>query len=83
MSWRCWDGEYVVFNPASGNTHMLDIASGEILVRLMARPTDIARLSARLGAFLEVDNDTDLEAAVSRILGRLEDLGLIEPAARC
>ena len=83
MPWRCWDGEYVVFNPASGQTHILDIASGELLLGLMERPTGRADLCARLGAFLEVDNGADLEAAVSRILGSLEDLGLIEPVAEC
>jgi PqqD family protein of HPr-rel-A system len=83
LPWRCWDGEYVVFNPASGHTHILDIASGEVLLGLMERPTNREDLCARLCAFLEVNNDADLEAAVSQILDSLEDLGLIEPAREC
>lgn len=73
----------MVFNPVSGNTHILDIASGEVLLGLMEGPTNREYLCARLGAFLEVDTDANLEAAVSRILGSLENLGLIEPAAEC
>lgn len=83
LSWRCWDGEYVVFNPASGNTHLLDIASGQVLMTLVAEPTETSRIQEQLAGFLEVDRDDRLVAAVSEILTRLEGLELIEPAKRC
>lgn len=83
LSWRCWDGEYVVFNPASGNTHILDIASGEILMCLLDGRTGTETVSARLAALLEVDNDAEAEAAATRILDSLAELGLIEPAGQC
>jgi len=28
---RYWDGDYVVYNPLNGSTHVLDIVAGEVL----------------------------------------------------
>ncbi|MFQ5774661.1 MAG: HPr-rel-A system PqqD family peptide chaperone [Kiloniellaceae bacterium] len=83
LSYRCWDGEYVVFNPASGNTHLLDIASGEVLMVLLSEPAGNDRIAERLADFLEVGNDESLKTAVREILDELEELGLIEFTAKC
>ena len=83
LSWRCWDGEYVVFNPVTGNTHLLDVASGHVLMSLLAGPTELGRIRDQLAGFLEVEADDRLAAAVSEILSRLEDLDLIEAVEPC
>jgi PqqD family protein of HPr-rel-A system len=79
----CWDGDYVAYNPLSGNTHFLDIVSGEILVALRAGPATAAVLSAHLAAFLEVPNDAQVLDNTQHVLDVLDQLGLVEPAPAC
>ncbi|MFQ5466610.1 MAG: HPr-rel-A system PqqD family peptide chaperone [Kiloniellaceae bacterium] len=83
LSWRQWDGDYVVFNPASGDTHVLDIATGEVLMRLAAGPASIEEIAECLAAFLQVDKDSDLAEAARDMVQKLDELGLIEPAPPC
>lgn len=83
LAWRQWDGDYVVFDPASGNTHLLDIASGEVLMTLLDGPASAERIAARVADLLEVGQDEPLGAAVAGILESLDELGLIEPAEPC
>lgn len=77
--WRCWEGDYVIFSSLSGETHILDIASGEVLRRIIDRPSAIEDIRSEIAAFLEVKNDAELAKAVHNILRRLEGIGLIEP----
>lgn len=78
---RCWDGEYIVFNPLSGKTHFLDTVAGELLMAVAAQPANLSDLRVRLAAFLEVDDNGELAGLVSATLAKLDDLGLIEPSA--
>ncbi len=77
--WRFWEGDYVIYSALSGGTHMLDITSGKVLTRIMDRPSTIYDIRLEIADYLEVANDTELAKAVSNILKRLEDIGLIEP----
>lgn len=76
---RRWDGDYVVFNPASGSTHILDIVSGEVLASLFAGACETKQLRARIAEFLDVPDDESLAANIDRVLDVLEELGLVEP----
>jgi PqqD family protein of HPr-rel-A system len=76
--WRCWGGDYVVFNPLSGHTHFLDIVTGRILILLMAGSCPASVVRSSVSSFLEVADDDRLAATVHDILMRLEDAGLIE-----
>ena len=83
LSWRWWQGNAVVFHPLSGDTQVLDVASAEV-VRFMgqsgAQRVDILH---RLSVFLELDETEELDRAVTQILGKLDDLGIIEPVYEC
>ena len=79
--WHQWDGDYVVFNPDSGNTHLLDIASGEVLVALQAGAASTEHLAARLADLLDLGKDQTMTSAVRHILETLSGLGLVEPAS--
>ncbi len=83
LRYRCWDGEYVVFNPSSGSTHLIGIVAGEVLIGILAGPVSTRVLGERLADFLEVENDAKLRANLDTILGELDQLGLIEPAHEC
>jgi PqqD family protein of HPr-rel-A system len=80
---HCWDGEYVVYNPLSGDTHFLDIVTGEILRAITAGPAAAVELRRFTAQFLEVPDDDRIAAHVSGTLAKLDDLGLIEPAGPC
>jgi len=57
LRWRCWGGDYVVFNPLSGQTHFLDIVTGRILTLLLAGSRSLSEIRARIALFLEVEDD--------------------------
>lgn len=78
LSWRQLDGDYLVFNPSSGNTHVLDVASGEILRLLVGAAASTKAVGSHLAAFLEVAEDDELRDARDRMLLNLEELALIE-----
>jgi PqqD family protein of HPr-rel-A system len=80
---HCWDGDYVVYNPLSGNTHFLDIMSGEVLEAIIAGRTTLRQLCAHMAEFLDVANDARIEESVREILTALDELGLIEPVKGC
>ena len=46
---RCWDGECVLYNDLTGDTHLLDEAALELLELLRAAPMPATLLAAALG----------------------------------
>ena len=80
LRWRCWDGDYVVFNPLSGQTHLLDIFAGQMLRLITSGTPNIGELRSEAASFLEVEQDDRLARTVDELLRRLEAVGLIEPA---
>jgi PqqD family protein of HPr-rel-A system len=80
---RCWQGDFVVYNPLSGDTHIFDIVAGTALEAVAAGPTSSAAVCRRVASLLDVPNDEQVAANVDVILARLDDLGLIEPADVC
>jgi PqqD family protein of HPr-rel-A system len=80
---HCWDGDYVVYNPLSGNTHILDVVSGEVLQSVVAGHGSRSELCRRTAAFLQVPDDARVAEHVQEILDALDELALIEPADRC
>ncbi len=69
----------MVFNPLSGQTHLLDIVTGQILKLIMSGSSSVGELRPGTATFLEVDDDNHLAGTISDILIRLEEAGLIEP----
>lgn len=80
---RSWDGEFVVYNPISGNTHILDLVSGEILTALFPGPCSTAALATHLAGFLDIPDDDGVSLTVARVLDVLDELGLVQPATGC
>ena len=80
LRWRCWAGDYVVFSPLSGHTHVLDILTGQVLTVIISESPSVAELRTQISTFLEVENDERLAKTIDGILSRLDDAGLVEPA---
>ena len=80
---RYWNGDYVVYNPLTGNTHVLDIVAGEVLKVIMAAPATSHDLYQHVADFLEIPNDFRAADNVDAVLAALDELGLIEPVEAC
>jgi PqqD family protein of HPr-rel-A system len=78
LVFREWDGEAVLYNDLSGNTHLLDGGAIEVLQALGPGPADAATLAARLAGRFEADAD-ELSAVIEDMLAGLAGLDLVEP----
>jgi len=77
LVFREWDGEAVLYNDLSGNTHLLDGGAVDVLLALRAQPLDAATLAARLADRFDADADA-LPAAIADMLTGLARLDLVE-----
>jgi PqqD family protein of HPr-rel-A system len=78
LAFREWDGEVVLFNDLSGNTHLLEGAALDVLHALHDQPGDSAALAQRLAPRFDLDDDADLPAIISDLIAALARLDLVE-----
>lgn len=74
---RTWGDETVVYDPVSGNTHLLDAVATAILDRLSASDASATVIAERLRAEFETDSEEDALAAARAALASLRDIGLV------
>lgn len=74
---RCWDGECVLYNDLTGDTHLVDEFALEVLVLLRTAPMPASLLAASLNDVLA---DAPLDEAIDAILADLAALHLVEAA---
>ena len=79
LEWRDWDSTSVVYNTASGNTHMLNAVSSCVLKRLEERPASFDDVVSLLG---DGGDERDADARTEALLTELDELGLIAPVFR-
>lgn len=77
LAFREWDGEAVLYNDLSGNTHLLDGGAVDVLLALRAGPLDADALAAHLADRFDADADA-LPAAIEDMLTDLAKLDLVE-----
>ena len=81
LLWQSWDEEEViVFNRASGQTHLLDAFSAAVLRRIEACPGTISELRRYFASGYELDEDI-LSERLDMVCRRFRQLGLAEPEA--
>lgn len=78
LAFREWDGEVVLFNDLSGNTHLLEGPALDVLHALQAQPGDIAALAQRLAPHFDLDEGADIAAVVGDLIAALARLDLVE-----
>ena len=78
LACREWDGEAVLYNDLSGNTHLLEGAALDLLHALRVQPADAATLAVRLADHFDA-GDNDLVSLIDDMLATLAGLDLIEP----
>ncbi len=77
LRWQTWDDEVIVFNTASGQTHLLDALSAATLREIESRPGGINQLADRLAERFELDG-ADLSQRLTEVCARFDELGLVE-----
>ena len=78
LACREWDGEAVLYNDLSGNTHLLDGAALDLLHALRDQPADATTLATRLADHFDAGDD-DLVSLIDDMVAALAGLDLIEP----
>ena len=79
LRWRRWDDQYVVFHPASGDTHLLNGVTAGMLRRLEQGPADADDLKQMVNPG-SAEEAAELSARIEKLLAWFDDLGLIEIA---
>lgn len=79
LQYRCWEGECVLYNDLSGDTHLLDEFALALLEELHAAPRPVAELAAiyELASDPAADGD-DGAALLATVLDDLAALQLVE-----
>ncbi len=80
---RDWNGEFAVFNPLSGHTHILDFIAGSLLQVLADGPRTELELAQLLAAVLELPADAPLQEPLCRLLNQLDEQGLVATVSPC
>jgi PqqD family protein of HPr-rel-A system len=78
---RTWQGEVVLYNDLSGDTHLLDESALHLLHKLQNGPAAEPELGACVRAEFEADGGEVDDASVAQVLAELEVLALIERVA--
>ena len=79
---QSWDDESVLYDPRSGETHLLSLFAA-VLLNLMFSQTGVAsteELAQRLSVEIELDRDAQFDQALAESLDQFQALGLIEGA---
>jgi PqqD family protein of HPr-rel-A system len=82
LHWRVWDGEYVVFDSHSGDTHLLNQVAAVALQLLGETPASADELARRVAQRLGRELEPESVGRFRELLSQLDDLGLVEPTDR-
>ncbi|MFU8858344.1 MAG: HPr-rel-A system PqqD family peptide chaperone [Deferrisomatales bacterium] len=75
---RTWEEETVVFNPLSGEIHLLNESAAAALDFLATDPADGPELAARVAKRLGLQRDPELTEHMTRLIWELDELGLLQ-----
>ena len=78
LHWRCWSGEWAVFDVGSGQTHQMDTLTAATLMVLEAGAVNFSDLASQIADELLLPNDGEMVAALNDKLNQLLAIGLIE-----
>ena len=80
LQYRQWDGECILYNDLSGDTHLLGDGAIAMLLALRRAPATRTALAAVLQAEFDID-PAALDLETDTLLRDLQHLNLVEPLA--
>lgn len=84
LHWLSWGSDYILFNAASGQTHVLNELGAAILRLLDSNPLSNSDIGRQLVTqYHDLCLDSELSTAIDQLLEELDNLGLIEPYSKC
>ena len=78
LVWESWEDESVLFDSASGQTHLLNALASEALDLLASSPMRLQDLVTELARISDTPVDDTLVEEVGSLLEQLRDLGIVE-----
>lgn len=82
LRWKMWDEDCVVFNNASGQTHLLDPLAALLVRQIEEGYCPSEQIFGRIATLLDINVTPEVRATLSQMLRQLEELGLIECSHR-
>lgn len=79
LRWRCWGVEFLVYQPASMDTHLLNPFAAEALLYISRHHATIAQTAEHVASLLELQADAELHRKMEQCFERFHEVGLIEP----
>ena len=82
LSWQCWDpDEFLVYDSASGDTHLVNEVTREVLRQLGRAPQSTSQLGCLVAESLGLADDPELEQRLAQLVSHLDRIGLVERVA--
>lgn len=73
-----WGDECVVYNGATGDTHLLGLAAVQVMLKLQQTPADAVGLAEWVAPMLQTEPDDEFVLFIEQILTDFDHLGMIE-----
>jgi PqqD family protein of HPr-rel-A system len=80
LEWRQWGRFHVVFNPASGDTHLLNSIPAYFLKSLETKAATLEELRILAADLLDRTPGEAISRDIEALVLELDELGLIAPA---
>ncbi len=74
---RQWQDDYVIYDQLSGDTHVLDVVSGELICALSKQTMSRAKLLALLNDLCFDATESEIEGYLFDFIEKFELLGLL------
>ena len=73
-----WGDDYVIYGQLSGDTHLLDGVSGELITALSLQAMSGTELLKKLNELLEDATELDMENYLVDFIDKFQKLGLLD-----
>ena len=75
--WREWEGEVVVYDSYSGDTHAFDAITAFVLQSLSMQSQDVETLMKMVAGQFDLPPDSELLSYLEKVLNQLSSLCLV------
>lgn len=73
-----WGDEFVVYNGATGDTHLLGLVAAQVMLKLQQSPADAVSLAEWVAPLQQIEPDDEFVLFIEQILTDFDGLGMIE-----